>query len=595
MLVLTAAQMREADRLTSERYGIPSLQLMENAGAAVSAYLSAEFPNIASLSVVVLCGKGNNGGDGLVVARRLREIGASPQVILFAEPSALRGDAAVNLQAWQSANGKLRVVTSEAQWADIRKVVPEADVIVDALLGTGLTGPVEGLLATVIGAVNAAAGPFSRGTGPRRHVVSVDMPSGLPSDMSEGDKAEGDMTKGDRAEAPAEGVADPATPDSWPVVAAEATVTFTAPKLGQMVSPLADRVGKLVVRQIGTPTALLDELLENELHKNGLHKNESRENEFRENGSRQSGSPSFVHWLEPGEFRALPLVRRRDANKGSFGHALVVAGSLGKSGAALLAGSAALRVGAGLVTVATPAPVLPIVAGGMPELMSAPLEATDAGTASLRNLDYGRFPALASGKSVLAIGPGLSTNAETQEFIRAVVSASEIPVILDADGLNAFAGRADELAARKTSLLAVTPHPGEMARLLATSVKDVQAHRLRVALDAAKRWRAYVVLKGFHTILATPDGRAFFNTTGNPGMATGGTGDVLTGILAGVTAEFGTDNWERVLGFGIYLHGLAGDLVAGRFGEAPLVASDLIDALPQTFAELLDEWKFAQC
>jgi NAD(P)H-hydrate epimerase len=587
--------MREADRLTSERYGIPSLQLMENAGAAVSAYLSAEFPNIASLSVVVLCGKGNNGGDGLVVARRLREIGASPQVILFAEPSALRGDAAVNLQAWQSANGKLRVVTSEAQWADIRKVVPEADVIVDALLGTGLTGPVEGLLATVIGAVNAAAGPFSRGTGPRRHVVSVDMPSGLPSDMSEGDMSEGDMTKGDTAEGPAEGVADPATPDSWPVVAAEATVTFTAPKLGQMVSPLADRVGKLVVRQIGTPTALLDELLENELHKNGLHKNESRENEFRENGSRQSGSPSFVHWLEPGEFRALPLVRRRDANKGSFGHALVVAGSLGKSGAALLAGSAALRVGAGLVTVATPAPVLPIVAGGMPELMSAPLEATDAGTASLRNLDYGRFPALASGKSVLAIGPGLSTNAETQEFIRAVVSASEIPVILDADGLNAFAGRADELAARKTSLLAVTPHPGEMARLLATSVKDVQAHRLRVALDAAKRWRAYVVLKGFHTILATPDGRAFFNTTGNPGMATGGTGDVLTGILAGVTAEFGTDNWERVLGFGIYLHGLAGDLASGRFGEAPLVASDLIDALPQTFAELLDEWKFAQC
>jgi hydroxyethylthiazole kinase-like uncharacterized protein yjeF len=589
MLVLTAAQMREADRLTTERYGIPSLQLMENAGAAVSAYLSAEFPHIASLYVVVLCGKGNNGGDGLVVARRLREIGASPQVVLFADPSALRGDAAVNLKAWQSANGKLRVVTSAAQWADIRKVVSEADVIVDALLGTGLTGPVEGLLATVVGDVNAVAGPFSRGTGPRRHVVSVDMPSGLPSDMT-GDMTEGDMTEGDRVEAPAEGVAGPATPDAWPVVAAEATVTFTAPKLGQMVSPLADRVGKLVVRQIGTPTALLDELLENE-----LHKNESRENEFRENGSHESGSPSFVHWLEPGEFRALPMVRHRDANKGSFGHALVVAGSLGKSGAALLAGSAALRVGAGLVTVATPAPVLPIVAGGMPELMSAPLEATDAGTASLRNLDYGRFPALASGKSVLAIGPGLSTNAETQEFIRAVVSASEIPVILDADGLNAFAGRADELAARKTPLLAVTPHPGEMARLLGTSVKDVQAHRLRVAVDAAKRWRAYVVLKGFHTILATPDGRAFFNTNGNPGMATGGTGDVLTGILAGVTAEFGADSWERVLGFGIYLHGLAGDLAAGRFGEAPLVASDLIDALPQTFAELLDEWKFAQC
>jgi ADP-dependent NAD(P)H-hydrate dehydratase / NAD(P)H-hydrate epimerase len=556
MLILTAAQMREADRLTTERYAIPSLQLMENAGAAVSAYLLAEFPNIASLCIVVLCGKGNNGGDGLVVARRLREIGASPRVILFAEPSALLGDAAVNFKAWQSANGEMHLVTNEAQWAPIRKVVTEADLIVDALLGTGLTGPVKGLLATVIGDVNAAAGLFSRGTGPRRHVVSVDMPSGLSSDTTEGS---------------AEGASDV----SWPVVAADATVTFTAPKLGQMVSPLADHVGKLVVRQIGTPPALLDELLENEL--------------------RQAGSPLSAYWLEPGEFRAIPMVRRRDANKGSFGHALVVAGSLGKSGAALLAGSAALRVGAGLVTVATPAPVLPIVAGGMPELMSAPLEATAAGTASLRNLDYGRFPELASGKSVLAIGPGLSTNAETQELIRAVVSASEIPVILDADGLNAFAGRADELAARKTPLLAITPHPGEMARLLATSVKDVQAHRLSVALDAAKRWRAYVVLKGFHTILATPDGRAFFNTTGNPGMATGGTGDVLTGILAGVTAEFGTDNWERVLGFGIYLHGLAGDLAAGRFGEAPLVAGDLIDALPQTFAELLDEWKFAQC
>jgi hydroxyethylthiazole kinase-like uncharacterized protein yjeF len=331
------------------------------------------------------------------------------------------------------------------------------------------------------------------------------------------------------------------------------------------VSPLADRVGELVVCQIGTPPALLDD------------------------------NPLLTaHWLEPREFRALPMVRRRDANKGNFGHALIVAGSLGKSGAAVLAGRAALRVGAGLVTVATPGVVLPVVAAGMPELMTAPLDATDAGTASLRNLDYGRFPELARGKSVLAIGPGLSTHVETQQLIRGLVRDAAVPVILDADGLNAFAGRADELGSRKTALLAVTPHPGEMARLLGISAAEVQARRLEVATEAAKQWRAHVILKGFHTILATPDGHVFFNSTGNPGMATGGTGDVLTGMLAGLTAEFGHEPWERVLGLGIYLHGLAGDLAAERVGEAPLVASDVIDALPQALAKFLADWQLAQ-
>ena len=544
MKVLTAEQMREADRLTTERYDIPSLQLMENAGAAAASYLSSVYPDLARRRVVILCGKGNNGGDGLVVARRLRESGVSPLVMLFADPAAMRGDAAANLKDWQQAKGRLRVVTDQAEWEKARDVLLEADVIVDALLGTGLTGPVKGLLAAVIHDVNAAAHGQSSGNGPSRiHIVSIDMPSGLPSDISSEDVQK-----------------------EAPVIAAEATVTFTAPKFGQMVSPLADHVGKLIVCQIGTPPALLEE-----------------------------DSRLTAHWLEPGEFTSLPMVRRRDANKGSFGHALVVAGSLGKSGAALLAGRAALRCGAGLVTVATASTVLPIVAAGMPELMTAPLDETEAGTASLRNLDYGRFPELAHGKSVLAIGPGLSTNGETQEFIRRIVRDAEIPIILDADGLNAFAGRADEFSTRKTPLLAMTPHPGEMARLLGVSVAEVQAQRLSVALDAAKRWRAYVVLKGFHTILATPDGSAFFNTTGNPGMATGGTGDVLTGMLAGLTAEFGTAQWERVLGLGIYLHGLAGDLAAATVGEAPLVASDLIDALPEAFAKFNNDWKLARC
>ncbi len=328
-----------------------------------------------------------------------------------------------------------------------------------------------------------------------------------------------------------------------------------------MLSPRAACVGTLVARAIGTPRELL------------------------------ADDPTLkLHWLEPGEFRTLPMVRKADVNKGSFGHVLIVAGSLGKSGAALLSGRAALRVGAGLVTVATPADVLPIVAAGMPELMTAPLLATEEGTASLRNLDYDRFEQVAQGKSVLAIGPGLSTNDETQQFVRALPRKWSLPLIIDADGLNAFAGRPDELRERKSELLAITPHPGEMARLLGIRTAEVQERRLAVALEAAARWRAFVILKGFHTILATPDGRAYVNTTGNPGMATGGTGDVLTGMLAGLTAEFGTQNWERVLGLGVYLHGLAGDVAAERVGQAPLVASDLIEALPEAYARLLAQW-----
>src|SRR3990170_2178847 len=410
MKALTAQQMREADRLTTERYGISSLQLMENAGAAIADYLWNTYPDLHARSVVILCGKGNNGGDGLVVARRLRERGVAPQVILFAEPSAVRGDAGINLKSWRQQMGELRVVTSASEWESARAALADADLIVDALLGTGLKGPVEGLLAQVIEDVNAAASHSRARTGSPAlrlaglHVVAVDMPSGLASDGQD---------------------------YGGPIISAEATITLTAPKLGQLVSPRAGCVGKLVVREIGTPPALLDD-----------------------------DSSLNLHWLEPGEFRGLPLLRPRDAHKGSFGHALIAAGSVGKSGAAVLAGRAALRAGAGLVTVASPLDVLPIVAAGLPELMTAPLVSTEAGSAGMGNLDYGRFASLARDKSVLAMGPGLGTTPETQQFIRAVVTATELPIILDADALTAFAARPDELNSRKTPLLAITPHPG---------------------------------------------------------------------------------------------------------------------------------------
>jgi hydroxyethylthiazole kinase-like uncharacterized protein yjeF len=536
MKVLTAEQMREVDRLTTDRYGVPSLQLMENAGAAVADYLAQAFPDLSARNILVLCGKGNNGGDGFVVARRLRERGAPPRVFLFAEISAVRGDAAANLQLWQAGGGELHVVTSLSQWATAREALNEADLVVDALLGTGIKGPVEGLLASVIDDVNAwrEKRPVRFRRARARFVISVDMPSGLPSGNED---------------------------FGGPVIRADVTVTFTAPKVGQLLAPRADCVGKLVAREIGTPRELLDD------------------------------DPTLkLHWLEPGEFRSLPMVRKADSNKGNFGHALIVAGSVGKSGAAVLSGRATLRVGAGLVTVATPANVLPIVAAGMPEMMTSPLLENDDGAVSIRNLDDDHFTQVARDKSVLAIGPGLSTNHETQQFIRTVLQKVSFPVILDADGLNAFAGQADELRTRKPELLAITPHPGEMGRLLGATARDVQAKRLQVALDAAEKWKAFVILKGFHTILATPEGQAYINTTGNPGMATGGTGDVLTGMLAGLTAEFGTKNWEHVLGLGVYLHGLAGDVAAERVGEAPLIASDLIEALSEAFARLLAEW-----
>jgi ADP-dependent NAD(P)H-hydrate dehydratase / NAD(P)H-hydrate epimerase len=525
--ILTAAQMREADRLTTERYGISSIELMENSGTAIAEFLRDKFPDIARRKILVLCGKGNNGGDGLVVARLLKHFGSAAVVLLFANPGSIEGDAAVNLKRWRQGLGEMYVVTSDAEWESARGALAEADLIVDALLGTGLRGPVEGLLGAVIQDLNEAR---AKRLG-KRVVVAVDMPSGLASDTHD---------------------------FGGPVVSADFTVTLTAPKVGQLVLPHSSCCGVLLIKDIGTPL----ELLESDPHLK-------------------------IHWIEPAEFRGLTLVRDAGSNKGTYGHALIVAGSLGKSGAAILAARGTLRSGAGLVTVATPQDVLPTVAAGMPEMMTAPLAATEVGTASLRNLDYGKFSEILHGKSVLAIGPGLSTQSETQQFIRLVVAQTELPIILDADGLNAFDGMAATLNERPAAAMVLTPHPGEMARLLGITVKEVQARRLEVALEAAGRWRAYVILKGFHTILATPSGNAYVNTTGNPGMATGGTGDVLTGILAGLTAQFGVEDWAQVLSLGVYVHGLAGDIAASRVGEAPLIASDVIEAIPEAYARVL--------
>jgi NAD(P)H-hydrate epimerase len=537
MKALTAAEMREVDRQTTARFGIPGLQLMESAGQQVCEAILRRLgdgratESRRELNISILCGKGNNGGDGLVVARHLTAAGIEPKVYFLGEPAKLTGDASENFKRWRNAGGKVNVVDSESEWNKASGTIASSDVIVDALLGTGLRGAVTGITGKAITAVNE----FSKNATAARPnlIISVDMPSGLPSD---GEAAEG------------------------PVLRAHQTVTFTAPKIGQLISADAACTGALEVRQIGSPAELIEEL-----------------------------GKSQLRWASAEEFAKLPLVRAADSNKGTFGHVLLVAGALGKSGAAALAGRMAVRAGAGLVTIATPAVVLAVVAGAQPETMTVPLQATRAGTIALKNVQGGRWKKIEKGKSLLAIGPGLGTESQTQRCIRTMVRSTELPVILDADGLNAFDGRADELRQRKSKFLAITPHPGEMARLLDKSIRDVQGDRLKAAREAAKRWNAHVILKGFHTVIAAPDGPVFVNTTGNAGLAKGGTGDVLTGLLAALTAQFKTGDWLRVLALGVYLHGLAADIGVTRMDASGLIADDVISLIPEAREKLLRE------
>jgi ADP-dependent NAD(P)H-hydrate dehydratase / NAD(P)H-hydrate epimerase len=517
--------MKEVDRLTTERYRVPSLALMENAGKSVAEFIQSRFADLARRPVIVLCGKGNNGGDGFVVARHLRKMGAKVEVHFVGNPREVKGDAATNLSRWKKANGKVYTEPSASKGPSSAIAQVDGQIVVDALLGTGARGAVEGPLADMIAAVN--------GRKPGCTVVSVDIPSGLHADTGE---VQGEA------------------------VVADYTVTFTAPKPGIFLGAGARYVGELIVSNIGSPSELPEE----------------------------TGTGS-LRWSEPTEFARFALPRKAEGYKGDYGHALVIAGSVGKSGAAVLASWAALRAGAGLVTVATPEPVLPIVAAHTPEIMTEPLAATRAGSVSACCLEGDLLSKLLKGKRALAIGPGLSTENETQEFVRSVVrSRSTVPIVLDADGLNAFAGRASELKDPK-GLLALTPHPGEMARLAGCTTADVQKRRVELALKSAADWNACVILKGHHTVTAAPDGRAWINSTGNPGMGTAGTGDVLTGILVGLTAQYGAESWPEMLAFGVYLHGLAGDIAYRESGEAPLMASDLIRALPRAYRQFYSE------
>jgi hydroxyethylthiazole kinase-like uncharacterized protein yjeF len=505
MKVLTAAQMREVDRRTIQM-GIPAAALMKNAGTRVTEFLDEKFSPLGEHHVLVYCGKGNNGGDGMVVARQLftRYRPKSLDVVLVGSADELKGEAEENY--------RLLVGTGCPVLSEEPREPGPVTIIVDALLGTGLHGPATGAVLEAIRRINTGF--------PGAKIVAVDIPSGLASDT------------GNRL---------------GESVRADYTVTFTAPKVGQMLPPNCERVGELMVCSIGSPP----ELYESDDH-------------------------IYLSLVEPTQFHSLFKPRPRSAHKGSFGHVLVLAGSRGKTGAAAMAGMAALRAGAGLVTVASTQSALPVIASHAPELMTEPLPETASGAISIRAFDSGILHAIARDKTVLAIGPGLTTDHETVAVVlRALVDFSQ-PVVIDADGLNALASaqwRGDE------RLRVLTPHPGEMARLVRRSVAEIEHDRVAIARDFACLRRVHVVLKGYRTLLAFPDGQVWINPTGSPAMATGGTGDILTGMIAGFLAQFPLQP-EQAIAAAVYLHGLAGEIGAREMGEKCLIATDLLRYLP---------------
>jgi len=515
--ILTASQMKEMDRASIEKLGVPGMVLMENAGRNVAQLIEEKFPKIEKDRITILCGKGNNGGDGFVAARHLLMRGWRPRVVLLADPEGLKGDARTNCTILLQSGLAPTVLPHQSDWFRARSEFLTSSLLVDAILGTGLAGPVEGFYREAILDLNRNFASIP--------LVAVDVPSGMPSDTGEA---------------------------LGPSLRANYTVTFTAPKLCHVFPPNCERVGELRVTGIGTPPYLYE-----------------------------NDAGIFLNLLGREDLTPFVRLRPSGSHKGSYGHALIVGGSVGKSGAAGLAALGAHGVGAGLVTAAVPAGVLPLVAGTSPVLMTEPLAENEAGAISCHAFDYGRLMGIVQGKSVVALGPGLSTHPETVEFAqRAVKEVTGVPLVVDADGLNAFAGKAELLQGQGRKLI-LTPHPGEMARLTGLTTNEIQAKRVDVARQFAAEHNVYVVLKGQLTLVAEPGGQVYVNPTGNPGMATAGTGDVLTGMIAGLLAQHPDAPVERVVAAAVYWHGAAGDAAVKRRGELSLLATDLLEALPE--------------
>jgi NAD(P)H-hydrate epimerase len=520
MHVLSAAEMQACDRATTERFGVASIDLMRAAAQAAAGFAREQFPR--ARRATVLCGRGNNGGDGMMTARLMAAAGLDVTTLLLGAPENLGPDV---VTAWgellaSAAPGTVHVVETADDLAKHGDAL-KADLLVDAVVGTGFKQPLKGLAKAALEWVKSSSAPL----------LSIDLPSGWSADATEA-TAVGQMFPSD------------------------AVITFTAPKPAHVFGQLTRRWDQgVVVAPIGSPDAAIVSKL-------------------------------GVDWAGAA-MEMVRMPRAAAANKGNFGHVLVVGGSYSamgvKAGAPAMAALAALRSGAGLVTAAVPEAVLAMVASVAPELMMWPLAAGTAAGIAHECLAPEALAGLMAGKTVLAIGPGLGQAAETVKFVTGLLAATKIPAVIDADALNILAAKPvllGKLAKGRTVVL--TPHPGEMARLAGITVAEVQANRLEVARGFAQRFGVTLVLKGARTIIAHPDGRVAVNTTGNPGMAKGGSGDLLTGLVAGLLAQHPQDT-ARAVEAAVYLHGLAADLAVREGDEHTLLATDSLQQFSRAF------------
>jgi len=515
MYLVSANEMQEMDRQTIEDFGIPGRILMENAGREAIRILYDKFPDIINSKVGVIAGRGNNGGDGFVIARYLAQENIDVTVYILAERSMVKGDAAANLNLLPSLKVPIIEVQSEEAFSAHETSMRHQSIWVDAILGTGLKSEVRGYYKKVIEFINHRNKP----------VLSVDIPSGLNSDTGQSCGA---------------------------CIRAHTTVTFAFAKSGHLIYPGADFTGNLEIVDIGIPPHISEKV-----------------------NPRQ-------HLLTPDLIRDSFIPRAKDAHKGNTGHLLVIAGSPGKTGAAAMTAMSALRIGAGLVTLGIPKGLNSVLEAQVPEAMTYPLAETVDGT--LDECSFDAISILLADKKCLALGPGIGTCVETKNLVHRIVRETKKPMVIDADGLNNLVGHTNILKTIRAPVV-LTPHPGEMARLIDKTIGDVQKDRIKCARVAAESLQSHVVLKGARTIIAHPDGNVFVNPTGNPGMASAGMGDVLTGLIAGlITQEYSPQSATHL---GVYLHGAAADDLAIHRGSFGFLATEVMNAVPGQINKLM--------
>ncbi|MGA7146341.1 MAG: NAD(P)H-hydrate dehydratase [Desulfobacterales bacterium] len=516
MYLVTADEMKEMDRRTIESFGLPGRILMENAGRGATRFFLEQFKDIANKRIGVVAGRGNNGGDGFVMARYLAQKGIRITVYLLTESQKVTGDAAANLSLLLPLKVPVIEMPDPESFSAHKTEMRHEAIWIDAILGTGLRSDVKGFFKEVIDFLNQLSRP----------VFAVDIPSGLNSDTGR---------------------------PCGICIRADATATFAFGKTGHFILPGAEFTGTLKIIDIGIPPYIAEEV-----------------------------NPQ-QYLLTPDLIRCAFQARSLEIHKGHTGHLLVIAGSPGKTGAAAMTAISAMRAGAGLVTLGIPASLNPILETQVTEVMTEPLPETKESV--LGEASFNRIMALLPDKRCLAVGPGIGIDPETKTLVQRLLQESNKSMVIDADGLNCLIG-CTEILKNFEKPAVLTPHPGEMARLIGTTAADVQKDRIQCARDFAKKFNAHVVLKGARTVVAHPDGRVFINPTGNPGMASGGMGDVLTGIIAGFLAQ--NHSPELAVHAGVYLHGATADALSKNKGPFGYLATDVVNALPETIKTLSD-------